>query len=204
MTQALSSKDLSSEDLSRKILASKVLPGSPGVWLFIYIELTTFALLFLAYAVQFRLNSDMFNQGQAQLHLSIGISSTVFLLTASALVVASVNALHRQYLNSARHYLSLALLMGLGYVVGKVWEWVQLYKLGYSLHYDVYFFFYFFLTLFHWLHVLFGIIMLTTIRVKLNNPEKYPVDMTAIESVASYWHMVDLLWLLVFLLVYIM
>lgn len=187
-----------------QVESTKTLPGSPGVWLFIYIELTTFALLFLAYAVQFRLNSEMFNAGQEQLHLNIGISSTILLLSASAFVVASVNALHKQQWKAGRHHLTLALIMGLGYLVGKVWEWVQLYKIGYSLHSDAYFFFYFFLTLFHWLHVLLGMIMLTTIRVKLNNIDKYPVDMIAIESVASFWHMVDLLWLMVFLLVYIL
>lgn len=181
---------------------TKVLPGNPGVWLFIFIEVTTFALLFLTYSILHRLNPGEFEQYKAVLHLELAVINTILLLTASLFVALAVHQAKEQHYPQVAHYLLLAMLCGAAYVGIKFWEWQQLYSVGYRLHTNTFFSFYFFLTLFHWLHVVLALIILNHFRSRYRQASPAP-DLEALQSGGSYWHMVDMLWLIVFLLIYI-
>jgi len=181
---------------------TKALPGNAGVWLFIFIEVTTFALLFLTYSVLYRLNYSQFEQYKAVLHLDLGVINTIMLLTASLFVALAVHKAKSQQYSRVAWYLALAMLCGCAYIGIKFWEWQQLYSLGYSLHTNTFFSFYFFLTLFHWLHVLLALVILNNFRSRYQKASP-PPDLEGLQSAGSYWHMVDMLWLILFLLIYI-
>lgn len=181
---------------------AKVLPGNAGVWLFIFVEITTFALFFLTYSVLYRLNYSLFEQDKAVLHLDLGVINTIMLLTASLFVALAVNQAKSQQHTRVARYLLLAMLCGFVYIGIKFWEWQQLYSLGYTLHTNTFFSFYFFLTLFHWLHVILALIILNNFRSRYQKADP-PPSLEGLQSAGSYWHMVDMLWIILFLLIYI-
>lgn len=90
------------------------------------------------------------------------------------------------------------------YTFGKLWEYVELYGSGYNLGTDTFFMFYFFLTFFHFMHVVLGQIILVVLAVKVRNGDYNGDDMNGMESGASYWHMVDLVWLVLFPMLYVL
>jgi len=181
---------------------AKVLPGNAGVWLFIFVEITTFALFFLTYSVLYRLNDSSFEQYKAVLHLDLGVINTIMLLTSSLFVALAVNKAKIQQNTRVAGYLLLAMICGFVYIGTKFWEWQQLYSIGYTLHTNTFFSFYFFLTLFHWLHVILALIILNNFRSRYQKADP-PPSLEGIQSAGSYWHMVDMLWIILFLLIYI-
>lgn len=184
-------------------IKSKKLSGNSGVWLFIFIEMAIFALLFLTYFVLYQQNPTLFDQYKAVLRLDLGIINTIMLLTASVLIALAVKNVKTECYASASRNLWMAILCGMVYLFIKAWEWQHLYGLGYSLHSNTFFSFYFFLTVFHWLHVILALIILNHFRSHYQTAQSIP-SLEAIESAANYWHMIDLLWLILFLLIYIL
>ena len=94
--------------------------------------------------------------------------------------------------------------MGLIYVFTKLWEYGELFDAGYDLSTNNFYMFYFFTTGFHFMHVLLGLIVLAIMVFRLNSNEALKVESGNLESAASYWHMIDLLWIILFPLVYVL
>ena len=180
------------------------LPGDIVIWLLILIEITTFALMFLAFSWMRNDDPAAFLAGQEALHPLAGLTNTLALLTASGFVAQAV-ADNR---NNQQGRASLWLLAGIAsafiYVAVKSWEYWQLGSAGYGLHGDQFFMVYFLLTGFHLLHVLLGIAILAIMANKLNHRSYGPdEDALGLESGACYWHMVDLIWIVLFPIVYV-
>ena len=179
------------------------LPGDIAVWFFIFAELAVFGILFIGFAVARSLDPDTFHAGRQLLHPWIGLMNTVALITASYLVATAVHRL-RNRKTGTEPCLWLAVAVSSVYVIGKLWEYANLYGQGYNLGSDTFFMFYFFLTFFHWMHVVLGQIILVVLAIKVRNGDYDGSDMNGMESGASYWHMVDLVWLVLFPMVYVL
>ena len=182
---------------------SRHLPGDLAVWFFIFAELAVFGILFIGFGVARSLDPDTFASGREALHPWTGLINTFGLITASYLVAVSVHRLrHRQ----TRVALLLwgAIAASSIYTFGKLWEYVELYGSGYNLGTDTFFMFYFFLTFFHFMHVVLGQIILVVLAVKVKKGDYNGDDMNGMESGASYWHMVDLVWLVLFPMLYVL
>lgn len=184
------------------MIARRYLPGDLAVWLLILAELAVFALLFLGFAVARMSAPATFAAGRALLHPEVGLVSTLALIAASYLVATAAVAF-RSGRGGAAMRLWAALLVSLGYTVGKLWEYGQLYGAGYHLGSDLFFMFYFFLTFFHFLHVLVGQAVLIVLARRCRKPCPDDSDTNVVESGACYWHMVDLVWLALFPLLYV-
>jgi nitric oxide reductase NorE protein len=184
-------------------MQSKHLPGDIAAWFFIFAELAVFGILFIGFAVARSLDPNTFHAGRQLLHPWIGLVNTVALITASYLVANAVHRL-RSGKTGTQTCLWLAVAVSSVYVIGKLWEYADLYGQGYNLGTDTFFMFYFFLTFFHWMHVVLGQIILIVLAVKVRNGDYDGSDMNGIESGASYWHMVDLVWLVLFPMVYVL
>jgi len=100
-------------------------------------------------------------------------------------------------------WLRLALITASIYVGVKGWEYSEAFEAGYSLHTNTFYMFYFLLTFFHFAHVLLGMVILWVVAKKTKQGDYSKEDHSGIESGASYWHMVDLLWIVLFPLVYV-
>tara|TARA_R110001583_G_C5616893_1_gene405907 strand:- start:996 stop:1601 length:606 start_codon:yes stop_codon:yes gene_type:complete len=183
--------------------AGKALPGDLAMWCLILVELTVFALFFILFSWMRSSDRELFLAGQQLLHPVAGLINTLALLSSSALVAKGVIANRHNQQRSAAGSLFGAILVALVYVAVKIWEYWQLGSAGYGLGGNQFFMGYFLLTGFHFLHVLLGIFILAFMARKLQRGGYGPDDVVGLETGACYWHMVDLLWIVLFPVVYI-
>eukprot|EP00003_Mantamonas_plastica_P015653 TRINITY_DN2641_c0_g6_i1.p2 TRINITY_DN2641_c0_g6~~TRINITY_DN2641_c0_g6_i1.p2 ORF type:complete len:192 (+),score=23.10 TRINITY_DN2641_c0_g6_i1:596-1171(+) len=179
------------------------LPGDIAVWMFIFAELAVFGILFIGFTVARSLDPATFHAGREVLHPWIGLLNTAALITASYLVATAVHQL-RHGQPGSHLKLWFAIAVSSVYTLGKLWEYGNLYGLGYNLGTDTFFMFYFFLTFFHFMHVVLGQIILAVLAIKVGRGDYDGSDMNGMESGASYWHMVDLVWLVLFPMIYVL
>lgn len=179
------------------------LPGDIAVWFFIFAELAVFGILFISYGVARSMDPATFSAGKQALHPWTGLINTAGLITASYLVAMSVQRL-RARKSGTTALLWAAVAASSIYTFGKLWEYADLYANGYNLGSDTFFMFYFFLTFFHFMHVVLGQMVLVVLAVKVKKGDFNGNDMNGMESGASYWHMVDLVWLVLFPMLYVL
>ncbi|MBP7574322.1 MAG: cytochrome c oxidase subunit 3 family protein [Rhodoferax sp.] len=180
------------------------LRGDLGVWLVILLELLTFAILFVSYAFARTREVDLFNASQATLNLHTGALNTVLLISGSACVAASVQAMRRDARSACARWLLAALACGSGFVGIKLWEYADKMAEGVDLSTNTFYMFYLLLTGFHFLHVLVGLLALGWLWLRTRRGAYDSTDCHALETGAAFWHMVDLLWIVLFPLVYVM
>ena len=183
-------------------------PGDFGIWIVIYIELLTFGIFFIAYAYSRNLDIELFNNSQLLLDQKLGLINTIALITSSYFVVISVDIIKtintKQMIAKASNFLLGAIIMGGVFMVLKIIEFSDKYTQGINLSTNKFFMFYYILTVFHFLHVLLGVIILYNLYKNTKNNTYNINNYQGIESGASYWHMVDLLWIVLFPLIYIL
>ena len=182
----------------------KALPGDLAIWIFIYAELLVFGVFFIAYAFARSYNLEMFTDGQKTLNKEFGVINTLLLITSSYFVVRAVAAIRIDKIQQCMSWLISALLCGALFLLVKVFEYREKFASGYDLDTNTFYMFYFSLTIFHFMHVILGMIILTFVLFKTRRGGYSNANHTGIESGASYWHMVDLVWVVLFPLVYVM
>ncbi len=181
----------------------KRLPGDLAMWFFILAELTVFAILFIGFAVSEQLNSAIFIEGKAKLHQMLGLINTLTLITSSFFVALALNAMHAGDGKKSAKLLVVAKLVACVYIAVKVWEYMSLFEQNIDIETNTFFTLYFMITFFHLMHILLGMVILTFIAVKANKNEYNASNITGFEAGASYWHMVDMLWIILFPLIYV-
>lgn len=182
-------------------------PGDFGIWLVVYMELITFGLLFMGYAFSRRGDVELFNQSQLLLDQRLGFINTLILITSSYLVVKaieSIKLIERQKASAlASKYLLGAISLGGVFLIIKLIEFSEKFAQGINLSTNTFFMFYLLLTAFHFMHVILGMVILFNIRRKTKLGGYTIENHEGMESGATYWHLVDLLWIVLFPLVYI-
>jgi nitric oxide reductase NorE protein len=181
----------------------KLLPGDLAIWFFIFMELLVFGIFFIVYAVMRIQNIEMFNKYQLTLNSEIGAANTLLLITSSYFVVRAVHAIRLNNIKSCIYWLYAALAGGAGFLVLKSLEFFDKFSAGISLTTNTFYMFYLSLTIFHFLHVVLGMLILIAVVIKAKSGSYNAQNHTGVETGASYWHMVDLVWIILFPLVYI-
>ncbi|WP_274052440.1 cytochrome c oxidase subunit 3 family protein [Thalassomonas haliotis] len=179
------------------------LPGDLAMWFFILMELTVFAIFFIGFAVAERLNPQLFSGGRESLHVWVGLVCTLTLVISSYFVALAVVKVRENNNPAAKKLLLTALLFACVYLGAKLWEYRQLIELGYDLSTNTFYTLYFFTTAFHFMHVLLGMIILAYMALKTGKNVYSQQNCQGFEAGAAYWHMVDLVWILLFFLVYV-
>jgi len=180
-----------------------LLPGDLAIWFFIFMELLVFGIFFIAYAVMRIQNIEMFNQYQLTLNREIGAANTLLLITSSYFVVRAVHAIRLNNIKSCIYWLYAALAGGSGFLILKSIEYYDKFSAGIGLGTNTFYMFYLSLTVFHFLHVILGMLILFAVVIKAKRGLYSAQNHTGVETGASYWHMVDLVWIILFPLVYI-
>jgi len=188
---------------NKKLILENRLPGDLAMWFFILAELTVFAILFIGFAVSEQLNPEMFVQGKAKLHQITGLINTLTLITSSFFVALALTKMHQGYGKQAAKLLVVAKLVASIYIGVKIWEYLSLFELGIDIETNTFFTLYFMITFFHLMHVLLGMVILIFVALKAAKNEYNESNISGFESGASYWHMVDLLWIILFPLIYV-
>lgn len=186
-------------------------PGDFAIWIVIYIELLTFGLFFIGYAFSRRLNVQMFNDSQLFLDKTAGFIDTLILITSSYFIVKAIQSIKNSNRSDisissivASKWLLATMIFGGIFLINKLLEFSDIFSQGFSLSSNMFFMFYLLLTMFHFMHVLLGIIIIFTIRQKVKILGYGPTDYVGMETGAVYWHLVDLLWIVLFALIYIL
>ncbi len=180
------------------------LVGDLAVWLIILAEMLAFCILFLSYAFARAHNVELFNASQSTLDLHSGAINTVLLITGSWCVVRAVQAVRADASRVGSNWLVAALVCGAGFVTLKFFEFSAKADAGIDLSTNTFYMFYILLTGFHFLHVIVAMVFLAILLVKTLQGAYGGHDHHALESGAAFWHMVDLLWIVLFPLVYVM
>ena len=180
------------------------LPGDLAIWFFILAELLVFAVFFLAYAFARARNVALFNESQLTLDLNAGALNTVLLITGSWFVVRAVQAVKRDATQIATRWLGAAMACGFGFLVVKFVEYSAKFGAGINLSTNTFYMFYISLTFFHMMHVILGVVILAVLLVKTRRGAYGSNEHHTLESGAAYWHMVDLVWIILFPLIYVM
>lgn len=180
------------------------LPGDLAMWVFIVAELLVFGLLFISLAFARTREPEVFAAGAATVHTGAGLLNTLILLTGSYFVALGVQAVRGGALEHCSRWLLAGAGTGVAYTGIKFSEYAQLVSDGYNLRSSSFHFFYFFTTFFHLMHVVLGMIILVAVAQRCRQGLYSAADHRGVESGASYWHMVDLVWLVLFPLVYVL
>ncbi len=179
-------------------------PGDLVIWFFILAELLVFGVFFAAYAFTRANHIELFNTYQATLDRNAALINTLALITSSYFVVRAVAAIRSDNSKQCFHWLLAALFMGMVFLGVKGMEYQHHLSLGIDLSTNTFYMFYLSLTFFHFLHVILGMIILLAVALKARSGGYSSQEHTGVETGASYWHMVDLVWMILFPLVYVM
>lgn len=177
-------------------------PGDAGLWMFLGADVFMFGLFFLIFVWERARTVTVFEESRRLLDPTVGMVNTLFLLTASWFMVGAAHAVRRRRRRAARRYVVLAFVAGSGFGVLKLSEYASKIGAGITMLTNDFFTYYFVFTGVHFLHFVGGMVMLVVLFLRMGAAREGEVLWT--ESIASYWHMVDLLWLMLFPLLYLM
>ncbi len=183
--------------------AARRLPGDAGVWFFITADTCMFGLFFGSFVVERLHNRALFDHAQLALSPTIGMINTLLLVSGSWFVVLAVEAARLGKRDRVVARLRPALACAVGFGVVKGVEYGDKFAHGITPATNDFFLYYFILTGLHFVHVMIAIIVTLVLICKSQREEFDPRYMVFLESGASYWHMVDLLWVVLFPLIYL-
>ena len=175
-------------------------PGGILIWIIIFLELITFGVALIAMVVSSKEEIELFHNSSLQLNTAIGVINTLFLITSGFFMANSVTALKNQNISKSSLFLNLTLLGGFLFLSLKSVEYYFKIEAGLTIGYNTFFTYYWLLTLFHVIHVIVGIIILLIVGRSL---KKNKTNLEDFEASAAFWHMCDLIWLLLFPIIYL-
>lgn len=184
-----------------------------GMWIFIFTELLLFGGLFIVYAVSRAKYFDDFHIAGHQLNVFIGAINTIVLLISSMTIAMSITAIQKGDKRIALMLLAITLTLAMVFMVNKYFEW------GGKIHHHLYpgsdlvltlrrgqilfFGLYFFMTGLHAFHIIVGMIFIGYVFFQIKNDKIKSDNFQLLENAGLYWHLVDLIWIFLFPLLYL-
>lgn len=186
--------------------AATHLPGELAIWAFICSDLSVFTFYFVTFLYERAEDLEAFRTGSAALHLPIGVINTLVLLTSSLFVALAVQAARSGNGAKAQKLIVGAAMGGLAFVINKPIEWTEKVRAGLTPQRDDFFQLYYMMTGLHLLHVIVGMTVLFYLWKLCAQIKTMPSERQQrfLENGASYWHLVDLIWLVLFALFYLL
>lgn len=175
-------------------------PGGILLWIIIFLELITFGIALIAMVYEGTTEPAQFHDSRLALNVTYGMINTIFLLTSGFFMALSVKEVKAKGKYALKKYLPATILFGSLFLVLKSWEYYEKVTTGFSMGYDTFFSYYWMLTLFHVVHVIIGLVILISVFFGL---KKESTTIEDIEASAAFWHMCDLIWLLLFPVLYL-
>jgi cytochrome c oxidase subunit 3 len=195
-------------EIHRDDLASKT-----GMWLFLFTEMLLFGGLFVVYSVYRFRNAQAFHLAAGELSVTIGTINTIILLISSAMIAMSITAMQLKNKKLSLFLLGVTIFLGLAFLVNKYFEWGGHIKehiypgssvLALRGQGDVLFFgLYFFMTGLHALHIIIGLVFIGVVTTKISRDKITHDNYVLLENSGLYWHLVDLIWIFLFPLFYL-
>lgn len=180
------------------------LAGDEGVWFFIAADMGLFAVLFLLFMTERYKAPVLFETSRQALDPLLGALNTLILVSSSWLVALAVHHARAGRREAVGRYLTLGMVVGAGFALTKIHEYREKIEAGITLLSNDFFMFYFALTGLHFLHFLIGMVVLAVCLAKSRTDAMDRRYVVWIESSGCYWHMVDLLWIVIFPMLYLL
>lgn len=171
------------------------LPGDPMIWVLIFSEFAAFGLFLGAFVVARAIHPAMFASGQASLDCSLAGINTIVLVTSGWAAARGTAAARAGGKRASRRWLLGAMALGGLFVALKLAEYAGEIGHGIGLETSPFFTLYFLLTGFHLLHVCLGIVILAVVCRR--------AEPVGVETGTAFWHMVDLVWIVMFPILYL-
>jgi nitric oxide reductase NorE protein len=179
------------------------LPGVEGVWVFVIADMTVFAVLFGSFIIGRHRNPDLFESSRHALNPNFGGVNTLILLTSSWFAALALDAVRKSRFALAQRLIGGAFVCGLAFMVSKAIEYTEKLDAGITLLTNDFFMYYFTLTGIHLFHVVAGNVVLIVLWFMARSRSFDPQRPVVLECGAIYWHMVDLIWIILFPLLYL-
>ena len=184
-----------------------------GMWLFIFTELLLFAGLFITYATFRFKNSQAFHLAAEELDTFIGALNTVILLAGSATIAMSITAIQQKKKTLSLILMGITMLVGIVFLVNKYFEWGLKFEHGlypgsetmlqFGKGEVLFFGLYFFMTGLHALHIVAGLIFIGFVFYYVIKDRITFDNFVLLENAGLYWHLVDIIWIFLFPLFYL-
>lgn len=184
-----------------------------GMWLFLFTELLLFGGLFLVYAVYRHEYIDQFRVAAMALNTTVGALNTIILLTSSLTVALSIAALQKGNKKLSLMLLVMTNILAFAFMINKFFEWSE------KIHHGIYpgsetllnlpdgqilfYGLYYIMTGLHGLHVIIGLVFLSIVMVFIMTGSVNKDSYVKLENAGLYWHLVDLIWIFLFPLFYL-
>jgi nitric oxide reductase NorE protein len=178
-------------------------PGESGTWVFLFGDMLVFGTFFATFMVERAKAPEIFDASRKTLHTGVGLANTFVLLTSSLCVVIALAALRSGARHIARSAVLAAMVCGGIFILLKVFEYHSLIAQGHGVGANHFYLYYFILTGVHLFHVCVGLAVLTFLLAQTRRDEISETRMAVVEGGACFWHLVDLLWVVLFPLLYL-
>lgn len=184
-----------------------------GMWLFILSELLLFGGMFILYAVYRYKSPADFHHASKELDVVLGTLNTMILLTSSLSIAVSITAIQRGGRRLSAVLLMITMALGLLFLVNKGFEWTT--KIGHGIYPNspillarpkgeiLFFGLYYVMTGLHGLHVLVGVCVLCVMLILVAKDRINPMHFVPFENAGLYWHLVDIIWIFLYPLFYL-
>jgi nitric oxide reductase NorE protein len=190
------------DEIPHATSATGHIPGESSMWFFVIGDLIIFGVYFVTYMYFRGQNEALFLESQQHMNQTIGIVNTIVLLTSSLFVALGTETARKGNSREAFRLIGIAVALGALFPVLKAVEWLPKISAGFTPGENLFFTFYYLMTGLHLIHVLLGLVVLAFVMRDLRVSAK--PNITFVETGATYWHMVDLLWLTLLALFYLM
>lgn len=180
------------------------LPGEAGVWVFIVGDMLVFALFFATFVYYRAQDVELYIESQRTLNQGFGVINTFLMLSSSWFVALAVQAARAKSGKLSPALFALAFACGGGFVAVKFFEYGEKIRVGIALTTNDFYMYYYMFTGIHLLHVLIGMAVLAFLWNVSRKGASDGENIVALESGASFWHLVDVLWIVLFALLYLM
>ena len=184
-----------------------------GMWLFLYTEIMLFGGLFVLYAAYLGKYAQDFITGGKELSLAFGLVNTLILLISSFMVAAAITAVRLKTTRIAILFQLCAISMGIVFLINKYFEWGHKIEIGIYPNApdlvngppgrNIFFSLYYVVTGLHGLHIIIGLVLLSVSLVYIVRGKITAENYGLLENAGLYWHLVDLIWIFVFPLFYL-
>jgi cytochrome c oxidase subunit 3 len=192
-----------------------------GMWLFLITEVLLFSGMFVAYAVYRQWHPEAFVEASATLNRVMGTVNTLVLLTSSLTVALSIHYIQRDKVKQCVYNLVATVVLAGGFMVVKYFEYTAKFEHGafpgglfdpHGAHYEhlaqipyapQFFSIYFVMTGIHGLHVLIGMAVIGWVAVRAWQGAYSAEYYTPVELTGLYWHLVDIVWIFLFPMLYL-
>lgn len=184
-----------------------------GIWLFLFTELLLFGGMFFLYSVYRFTNQDAFHLAAKELNTLIGCFNTAILLTSSLTMALSITAIQKGSKRLSIFFQLITIVLALGFMVNKYFEW------GAKFHHGIFpgsevllekssgeilfFGLYYVMTGLHGLHVIIGVVLIGVMTAFTAKGIIHKTSFVKLEAAGLYWHLVDIIWIFLFPLFYL-